>query len=83
MYMNEMISIGKIENGYLIEVRVPMKKKESKKNESCCCGSTEEKQYCVKDAAECAAKITALLPLLEDEYTDDDAFESAFKEATK
>ena len=82
MYMNEMISIGKIENGYLIEVCVPMKKKEGKKSE-CCCESSEEKQYCVKDVAECAAKITALLPLLEEEHTSEKEFESAFEEATK
>jgi hypothetical protein len=82
MYMNEMISVGKIENGYLIEVRVPMKKKEDKKSDVCC-EHSEEKQYCVKNASECAAKIAALLPLLEEDYTNEKEFDSAFDEATK
>jgi hypothetical protein len=79
--MNEMLSIGKIANGYLIELRVPLKKKESK-SDTPVCSSSSEKQYSVKDTKECAAKIAELLPLLEEEYTTEKEFESAFEDAT-
>jgi hypothetical protein len=80
--MNEMLSIGKIANGYLIELRVPLKKKESKSDTPVSSSSSSEKQYSVKDAKECAAKIAELLPLLEEEYTTEKEFESAFEDAT-
>lgn len=75
MYIQELISIGKAENGYAISVRVPMKKETS---EPCC--AEDEKVYLVSDENALTAKLTAILPTL---VTDDPEKEmqEAFKEA--
>ena len=78
MYSEEMVSIGKIENGYLIQVRVPYKRDE----DGCgCYPSTEEKQYHVADVAELTAKLAILLPALEEKEDAEAAFSKSFKEA--
>jgi hypothetical protein len=84
MYHEKMLAVCKITNGFLIEVRAPYKrKKESDKKESCCCAPSGmgygEKEIFAKDAAELGAKIEALIPMLDEEFESEDAFEGAFK----
>jgi hypothetical protein len=72
-----MVKIGKAANGYIVEVCVPFTK--PAKGSDMMCGMSEgETQYVCKNEAEVAAKVTALLPLLDGEYTDQKAFEKAF-----
>ena len=75
-----MVEIDKAENGYVIEVRVPLKEdaKSSPMMDSCC---VEEKKYVAKDAAEVIDLIEDILPLLDSEYTDESAFDKAFDKA--
>lgn len=83
MYMNRMIEVGKAQNGYVVECRVPFKPKEAKKGNDmpCCVSSCGEKQYIAKDAKEVGELIEKLMPLLEDDYSDDKAFDKAFNTA--
>lgn len=82
MYSEEMISIGKIENGYLIQVRVPYK---SDSDECGCCvhPSSQEKQFHVADVDELNTKLKELLPALEDKMDAEAVFKNTFKEAAK
>jgi hypothetical protein len=75
-----MVEIDKAENGYVIEVRVPLKEdaKSSPMMDSCC---MEEKKYVAKDAAEVLDLLEDILPLLDSEYTDEKAFDKAFEKA--
>ncbi len=79
MYVEEMISIGKAENGFVINVRAPYK--EDSDSDGCCIGpSRKEKMFVVKSAEEAAEKVSALLPLLNDKMDADEVFKTAFKE---
>lgn len=79
MYHEEMVSIGKIENGYIIEVRVPYKEDE----DDCLIGSrSKEKKFHVADVEAMAEKLMLLLPALEDKEDAEAAFKKSFKEAT-
>lgn len=90
MYHEKMLSVCKIANGFLIEVRAPyqIKKKkddDSEKSESCCSPSHgySEKELFATDAADLGKKIEALMPMLEREFTSEDDFEGAFAKAAK
>lgn len=95
MYHEQMISVVKIANGFLLEVRAPykVKKKEGKKDESdqprCGCIGDDgtrhtEEEFFAKDAAELGSKIVALIPLLEkEEYSSEEEFKQAFTDAVK
>ena len=83
MYMKRMFEIGQASNGYVIECRVPIKKeskKESKELVECYPGSCE-KQFIAKDIKEVSALIDKLLPMLDDTFTSEDAFDAAFEKA--
>ena len=83
MYMKRMLEIGQASNGYVIEVRIPLKpekKKEAKNMEVDYPGSCE-KQYIAKDAAEVTQIITKLMPMLDDTFTTEDQFDAAFDKA--
>lgn len=85
MYMKRMLEIGVAENGFVVECRVPIKKKSKKESKEICCdypGSTE-KQYIAKDAAEVTALVEKLMPLLDDEFSSEDEYDQAFDKATK
>ena len=85
MYMKRMLEVGKAENGYVVECRVPIKKKEKSANKELCVdypGSTE-KQYIASDAKEVGTLIKKLMPMLDDEFTSEDEFDAAFEKATK
>jgi hypothetical protein len=83
MYMSRMLEIGKAENGFVVECRVPFKPKKGKGDVGmpmCCC-SGSDKQYIAKDAKEVGELVEKLMPLLETEYSDTKAFDAAFKSA--
>lgn len=90
MYMDQMISVGKAANGFVVECRVRFKKdaKKTEKMTACCCiPSSEyagscEKQYIAKDAKEVGELVGDLMPLLDDDYTKESEFDKAFEEAT-
>ena len=75
MYIDEMVTIGKIENGFTIGIRVPYKDEDD-----LCCGG-EMKQFFVKTAEEVGAKVAEILPKLQDKMDADEVFATAFKEA--
>jgi hypothetical protein len=83
MYKEKMMSIEKIENGYIIEVRAPYKKKEQEDDEKCPCMSNGmsygEKEVYAKDASDLGKKIEALIPVLDMEFGGESEFEEAFK----
>lgn len=83
MYMKRMLEIGQASNGYVIEVRVPLKpekKKEGKSVEMDYPGSCE-KQYIAKNTSEVVQIITKLMPMLDDSFTTEDQFDAAFEKA--
>lgn len=85
MYMNKMISVGKAANGYVVECCVPIKPKKKKEASEMidCYPGSREKQYIAKDAAEVAALIAKLMPMLDEEYTTEDDFDTAFDKAAQ
>lgn len=91
MYCDEMISVGKATNGFIVSCRVRFKKdaKETEKMKGCCCvGPSDyagscEKQYIAKDAKEVGELIAEIMPLLDGDYTKESDFDKAFEEATK
>ena len=85
-----MISIGKAANGFIIEARVKFKKeaKKTEKMTSCCCSPSEyagscEKQYLAKTIKEVAELIDDIMPLLSQDFKNEDEFDKAFEEAAK
>lgn len=82
MYRDNMLSVGKIENGFVIEIRTQFKPKE-KDDDSCCSISFDrnEKEVFAKDAADLGKKIEALIPLLDIEFGSESEFDAAFKMA--
>lgn len=90
MYMDEMVSVGRAANGYIVECRVKFKKeaKKTEKMTSCCCGPSEyagscEKQYLAKTPKEVSELIEDIMPLLSQDFKDESEFDKAFAEATK
>jgi predicted ATPase len=77
MYASDCIRIGRIENGWLIEINIPYK--DEGPHDICC--HEREKVFSVKTAEEAAAKIAELLPLLADKLTADEEFNTVFEEA--
>lgn len=85
MYHEKMLSVGKIANGFLLEVRACWKRKEKEDEEKdrCCCMASGmeygEKEIYAKDAADLAKKIETILPMLDEEFGSESDFEAAFK----
>ncbi len=82
MYRDSMLSVGPIENGFLIEVRAPFKRKDEKGEDDspiCCGPHYGEKEIYAKDAKDLGEKIVALIPMLEKEFEDEESFSKAFK----
>lgn len=85
MYFERQLSVGKAENGFVVEATVPYKPRKEKEKENVIReypGSCE-KRYLAKNASEVGELIEKLMPLLEDKYTDEAEFDAAFKAATK
>lgn len=84
MYMNKMISVGKAANGYVVECCVPIKPgKEKEAEDMLYCGGSREKQYIAKDAKAVADLIAKLMPMLDEDYTTEDDFDTAFDKAAQ
>lgn len=85
MYMNKMMMIGRADNGFIVECRVPIKKEKKKEAEESISeySGESEKQYVVKDISEATALVEKLLPLLDDTFTSEDEFNAAFDKAAK
>ena len=79
MYNEEMVSIGKIENGYIISIKVPYKRDEDSMPMTR--HASEEKQFHVADVAAMTAKLSMLIPTLEEKEDAEAAFNKSFKEA--
>lgn len=83
MYMNKMIEIGKAENGYVVECRVPFKEDKNKEEKGMIAeypGSCEKK-YVAKGLKEVTALVTKLMPMLDEDYKSEEDFDQAFSEA--
>ena len=85
MYHEKMLSVAKIENGFLIEIRCEykVKEKESKKTdepEPAYAGMRSgEKEIYAKDATDLGQKIEALIPMLDEKFGSESEFDAAFK----
>ena len=83
MYMKRMFEIGQATNGYVVECRVPIKKKDkdgakaviSEYEGSC------EKQFIAKDIKGVVDLVNKLLPMLDDSFSSENEFDLAFNEA--
>lgn len=80
--MSTLFRVEKALNGFSIEIQVPLKKDKKEKNDHYCYPSSYN-IILVKDAKELGSSITALIPLLDTEYKNDDEFETAFEDAIK
>ena len=86
MYMKRMLEVGVAANGYVVECRAqlkPKKKGDKKHDELSCYAGSAEKQYIAKDEEELGKLLKALVPLLDrdKEFTSEDEFDAAFKDA--
>jgi hypothetical protein len=75
------IEICKAENGYTIEVCMPLTMGATQTAMMACCCQTAEKQYVAKDAAEVSDLIEDILPLLDQDFKTEDDFDKAFDKA--
>lgn len=84
MYMSRMLEVGKAENGFVVECRCKIKPEKKADAKSMCCDypGSSEKQYIAKDAKEVGELISKLMPMLEEEYDSEKAFDKAFEAAT-
>ena len=78
MYIgNKILEIAKVEGGYLIEVKVPLKMNKKDKNNF----SLEQdlQRHLFKETAkELSESLEYILPLVEDDYKDSKEFDNAF-----
>jgi len=81
MYMKKMLEIGKAENGYVVECRVPIKEKKEK--DMPVTQGMAEKQYIAEDIDGVAKIIQNIMPMLDEKFTSEDEFDKAFKDAAK
>ena len=84
MYIgNKIMEICKVDNGYIIELKVPLKAKSVKdmENEDTQILQDIERHLFKEDAKGIAKSVKKLLPLLEDDYKNDKDFEKAFTDA--
>jgi len=77
-YVEEIMSIGRASNGYVLTVRVPF---EGEEEQATIIREDNQKIIVCKDAEELTAKIDKLLPALTDKASADQQFGRAFKEA--
>ena len=86
MYNDDLVKICKIDNGFLVEVRVKKDPKDAKSEDKGCCHTFEDpyeyKSYAVKTVEEVSQTVAKMLPVAIGK-TADDEFENAFEEASK
>ena len=83
MYMNKCIEISKAENGYVVEVCVPMADSQDTGEDMPVSTADNGKQFIAKDVAEVQRLIAKLMPLMETDFSTMDAFTAAFDKAAK
>ena len=85
MYMDRMLEVGKVDNGYVVEVRVPYKKDKKKESKDMMVGypGSGEKKYVAKSSKAVGELIEKLLPMLEEEFSSEDEFDKAFEDAAE
>lgn len=79
--MKNMLKIGKAENGYVVECQVPIKEKKEK--DTPMMHDMAEKQYIAEDIDGVAKIIQNIMPMLDEEFSSEDEFDKAFKNAAK
>jgi hypothetical protein len=80
MYMRRILEVGKAANGYVVECRVPFKPTKSK---DLFCEASGEKQFIAKDLDEVSVLVGKLMPMLDDDYSDEKEFDKAFADAVE
>jgi len=80
MYMKRMLEIGKAENGFVVECKVPIKPKNASDQAIWCDAG---KQYVAKDLVEVTELVGKLMPLLDGDFTSDEEFDAAYEKAVK
>ena len=83
MYMDRMLSIGKVENGFVVEVHVPLKREMDTEEKDGPVGYDEgcEKKFIAQDGAEVGTLVDKLMGMIDMEYKSEEDFDSAFKKA--
>lgn len=82
MYNEKALTVEKIENGLLLCIKVPFKKKRDMEEKGEYPMDYEhygKKEIYAKDASDLAKKIETLIPMLDMEFGGESEFESAFK----
>lgn len=85
MYMDKMLSVGKVDNGYVVEVSVPFKPKKEKERGELCEGypGSKDKKFVAKDRAEAATLVQKLIPMLDEKFSSESEFDAAFDKAAE
>lgn len=84
MYNEEAIEISKADDGgYIIKVRVKIKKDKDSKSEIACCSSSDHKTLIAKDIKEVKEILDKVLPDMTPGGMTEDEFGEAFNEAVK
>lgn len=76
-YVEEMMSIGKAANGYILTIRVPY---EDEGETAAVIRDDTQKVIVCKDMDDLTGKIASILPALVDKQTAQEQFNSAFEE---
>jgi hypothetical protein len=76
------IKIERVENGFTVEVEVPLKDS-PKPGIMACCEVRADKEYIAKDEAEVLCLLESILPLISKDFKTEEDFDTAFKTATK
>lgn len=84
MYTEETVSFSKTDDGgYVVHVRIKVKKSKESKGEICCGSRHEDKTLVANDDKELLAIIKKLLPDMKPGGMEEDEFEEAFGDAVK
>jgi hypothetical protein len=79
-YVEEMMSIGKAANGYVLTVRVPYKSDEDYDGPMVVGPEDREKVIICNDLDDLTSKISNILPALVDKQSAEEVFDNTFKE---
>jgi hypothetical protein len=82
-YVEEIMSIGRAANGYVLTVRIPYseeKEEDYYDGPVDVGGGSREKVILCKDIEDLSGKISSIIPALVDKQSASEAFDNAFKE---
>lgn len=83
MYVNNCLEICKAENGYVVEVCVPMDASKGESSDMPMSSEDNDKQFIAKDIAEVQNLVAKLMPLMDTSFSTMDEFTAAFDKAAK